>query len=327
MAEEVEDLQPLPRRKPVRPEPAARELLKAADLIRGALNPVALAGNGVIRGGASPALREFVRATGIPVAETFMGKGSLDADDPKFLGTVGLQSNDYKMAGFEDADVVHRDRLRPGRARAVALEPRPRQDDRLHRLGRRRGRRELHPRGRARRRHLPHPLAAGRGVPARAALGRIGPAAPGRRRARSRSRPATTHFPMQPPRALYEIRQALGRGGHPGLRRRPAQAVDRAHVPGLRAEHRADRERPGRHGLRGPGGDRGEARAPGPQGRDGERRRRLPHELPGARDGDAAEDAVRERSSGRTSSTARSSGSRTTSSAGTSASTSRTRTS
>ena len=106
MAEEVEDLQPLPRRKPVRPEPAARELLKAADLIRGALNPVALAGNGVIRGGAAPALREFVRATGIPVAETFMGKGLLDYADPKALGTVGLHSRDYAMAGFDDADVV-----------------------------------------------------------------------------------------------------------------------------------------------------------------------------------------------------------------------------
>src|SRR5947208_6861165 len=106
IASDVEDLEPLPRRKPVRPEPAARELLKAADLVRGALNPVALAGNGVIRGGAAPALREFVRATGIPVAETFMAKGLLDPADPKALGTVGLQSNDYNMAGFEDADVV-----------------------------------------------------------------------------------------------------------------------------------------------------------------------------------------------------------------------------
>src|SRR5436309_2445969 len=66
----------------------------------------ALAGNGVVRGGAAPALREFVRATGIPVAETFMGKGTMDPDDPKALGSVGLQSGDYKMAGFEVADLV-----------------------------------------------------------------------------------------------------------------------------------------------------------------------------------------------------------------------------
>jgi acetolactate synthase-1/2/3 large subunit len=105
MEAEVEG-EPLPRRKPVLPEPSARELLKAADIIRGALNPVALAGNGVIRAGASPALREFTRQTGIPVATTFMGKGVVDASSPESLGTVGLQAGDYRMAGFDQADVV-----------------------------------------------------------------------------------------------------------------------------------------------------------------------------------------------------------------------------
>jgi acetolactate synthase I/II/III large subunit len=75
-------------------------------VIRAALNPVALAGNGVVRTGAAPALREFSRATGIPVAETFMAKGLLDYEDPNALGTVGLQSRDYALAGFEDADVI-----------------------------------------------------------------------------------------------------------------------------------------------------------------------------------------------------------------------------
>jgi acetolactate synthase-1/2/3 large subunit len=35
-----------------------------------------------------------------------MGKGALDYADPRALGTVGLQSRDYALAGFEDADVV-----------------------------------------------------------------------------------------------------------------------------------------------------------------------------------------------------------------------------
>jgi acetolactate synthase-1/2/3 large subunit len=100
------DSEPLPRRRPVKPEPGARELFKAADAIRNAINPVALAGNGVVRAGGAPALREFCRATGIAVAETFMGKGLLDYTDPKALGTVGLQSSDYALAGFDDADVV-----------------------------------------------------------------------------------------------------------------------------------------------------------------------------------------------------------------------------
>ena len=85
MAAEV-DAAPLPRRRPVEPEPAARELLKAVDLIRNAINPVALAGNGVVRARAAPALREFCRATGIAVAETFMGKGLLDYTDPQGAG-------------------------------------------------------------------------------------------------------------------------------------------------------------------------------------------------------------------------------------------------
>jgi len=103
---DVSGLEPLPRRRPVKPEPSARELLKAADLIRNAINPVALAGNGAVRAGAAPALREFCRATGIAVAETFMGKGVLDYEDPRALGTVGLQSRDYALAGFDEADVV-----------------------------------------------------------------------------------------------------------------------------------------------------------------------------------------------------------------------------
>jgi acetolactate synthase I/II/III large subunit len=106
MAADTEELEPLPRRRLVSPEPAARELLKAADLIRGAISPVILAGNGVVRARAAPALRELCRATGIAVAETFMGKGVVDVDDQAALGTVGLHDRDYAMAGFEDADVV-----------------------------------------------------------------------------------------------------------------------------------------------------------------------------------------------------------------------------
>src|ERR671915_486477 len=106
MAEPVE-AEPLPvRMAQRRPEPSAQELLEAVELIRNAVHPVVLAGNGVARTGAAPALREFARATGIGVAETFMGKGGLDYVDPHALGTVGIQSRDYALAGFDDADVV-----------------------------------------------------------------------------------------------------------------------------------------------------------------------------------------------------------------------------
>jgi acetolactate synthase-1/2/3 large subunit len=209
MATEVEGVEPLPRRKPVRPEPAARELLKAADLVRGALNPVALVGNGVIRGGAAPALREFVRATGIPVAETFMGKGVIDNHDPKFLGTVGLQSNDYKLAGFEDADLVlaigydlveHAPKhWNPGRDKtivcidSVAAEIDEFFIPEVELIG------DIY--------HILTRLAEEcRHVPHSGGSDRLRELVDGRFQASA----SDDHFPVQPPRALWEIRQALG---------------------------------------------------------------------------------------------------------------------
>jgi acetolactate synthase-1/2/3 large subunit len=100
------DATPLPRRAPVQPEPGGKELQRAAELIDAAENPIVLAGNGAIRAHAGRALRAFVHTTGIPVAETFMAKGLVDYEDPHSLGTVGLQTRDYEMAGFEDADLV-----------------------------------------------------------------------------------------------------------------------------------------------------------------------------------------------------------------------------
>ncbi|HZB98265.1 MAG TPA: acetolactate synthase large subunit, partial [Candidatus Sulfotelmatobacter sp.] len=92
--------------RPALVESSPGELGRASYLIRSARNPVILAGNGVVRGRAAAALREFSEATGIPAAETFMGKGLLPADSPQALGAVGLQAGDYSLAGFDEADLV-----------------------------------------------------------------------------------------------------------------------------------------------------------------------------------------------------------------------------
>src|SRR5262249_19211094 len=60
------DAEPLPvNPHQRRQEPSAGELLEAVEIIRGAINPIILAGNGVARACAAPALRELARATGI----------------------------------------------------------------------------------------------------------------------------------------------------------------------------------------------------------------------------------------------------------------------
>jgi acetolactate synthase-1/2/3 large subunit len=209
MAAEI-DAAPLPRRTVTPPEPQARELLRAADIIRGALNPVALAGNGVVRGGATPALRELVRATGIPVAETFMGKGLLPYDEPKALGSVGLQSGDYAMAGFEDADVViaigydlvehSPEHWNPRRdKRIVCIDSLPAETDayfipEVELVG------DLY--------HTLTRLAEEcRHVPHQGGSTRLREVVLGRFEAAKDD----DAFPVQPPRALWEIRQALGR--------------------------------------------------------------------------------------------------------------------
>jgi 3D-(3,5/4)-trihydroxycyclohexane-1,2-dione acylhydrolase (decyclizing) len=75
---------PVPR--PV-PEPAA--LARAAALIRQSRRPLIISGGGTIYAEATRALRAFAEATGIPVAETQAGKGSLRYDHPLALGAIG----------------------------------------------------------------------------------------------------------------------------------------------------------------------------------------------------------------------------------------------
>jgi len=98
--------EPLARTEPAHPEPSGDDVQRAIELITGAEHPIVLGGYGVVRAGATPALRAFAERTGIAVATTFMAKGLLDPDDEGSLGAVGLQAGDYRMAGFDEADLV-----------------------------------------------------------------------------------------------------------------------------------------------------------------------------------------------------------------------------
>ena len=89
-----------------RPEPDSRRLAEAVALIRGAKRPLIVAGGGVIYSEATDALRAFVEQTGIPVAETQAGKGSLPYDHPAALGAVGATGTFAANRVAADADVA-----------------------------------------------------------------------------------------------------------------------------------------------------------------------------------------------------------------------------
>ncbi|MFD8279801.1 3D-(3,5/4)-trihydroxycyclohexane-1,2-dione acylhydrolase (decyclizing) [Streptomyces solisilvae] len=72
-----------------RPAPEAAEVAAAVRTVRAARRPLIVAGGGVHHSEAEEALRALVDATGIPVASTQAGKGSLRYDHPADIGGIG----------------------------------------------------------------------------------------------------------------------------------------------------------------------------------------------------------------------------------------------
>ncbi len=105
-AADVEKLAPLKVQYPTPPIAPAGKCAQVAEIISGAIRPVIMAGNGVIRERASAALVEFAETLNVPVATTFMAKGVIPYSHPLCLGAIGLQAHDYVAFGFDRADVV-----------------------------------------------------------------------------------------------------------------------------------------------------------------------------------------------------------------------------
>jgi 3D-(3,5/4)-trihydroxycyclohexane-1,2-dione acylhydrolase (decyclizing) len=89
-----------------RPEPDGRALDRAAAMLRAADRPLIVAGGGVIYSEASDALRRLVETTGIPIAETQAGKGSLPFDHSLNLGAIGATGTLAANRIAHQADVV-----------------------------------------------------------------------------------------------------------------------------------------------------------------------------------------------------------------------------
>jgi len=89
-----------------RTRPDSSLLKRAIEIIKQSKKPLIIAGGGTIYSDATSILKNLVNRTGIPVAETFAGKGSLNYNEPQNLGAVGVTGTPGAIEIAKDADVV-----------------------------------------------------------------------------------------------------------------------------------------------------------------------------------------------------------------------------
>src|ERR687889_2327018 len=89
-----------------RPLPELELVERTADLVRSSRRPMIVSGGGTIYSGATEALSRFSETTGIPVAETQAGKGSMPYDHPLALGAVGATGTFASNRAAREADLV-----------------------------------------------------------------------------------------------------------------------------------------------------------------------------------------------------------------------------
>lgn len=89
-----------------RTRPDASLMQEAIKKIKGSKSPLIIAGGGTIYSGATEILADLVDQTGIPVVETFAGKGSLPYNNPNNLGAAGVTGTPGAVEMARDADVI-----------------------------------------------------------------------------------------------------------------------------------------------------------------------------------------------------------------------------
>ena len=89
-----------------RMSPNKKSLQETAELIKNSKTPLIIAGGGIIYSDAEAALSDFSNKTGIPVAETQAGKGSIPWDHPQCLGAIGVTGTSSANILAKKSDLV-----------------------------------------------------------------------------------------------------------------------------------------------------------------------------------------------------------------------------
>ena len=92
--------------KIARPRPDVSSIKEAAKWIMASKMPLIISGGGVIYSEATAILQKLVEKTGIPVAETFAGKGALPYNHPSNLGAAGATGTPGANEISGEADLI-----------------------------------------------------------------------------------------------------------------------------------------------------------------------------------------------------------------------------
>jgi acetolactate synthase-1/2/3 large subunit len=95
----------LPGYRPVT-KPHGKQVREAARLLATARRPVLYVGGGVVRAGASEALRRLVDVTGAAVVTTLMARGAVPDSHPQHLGMPGMHGTVPAVAALQKADLI-----------------------------------------------------------------------------------------------------------------------------------------------------------------------------------------------------------------------------
>jgi acetolactate synthase-1/2/3 large subunit len=88
------------------PPPSAAIIREIVAAIRASRKPIIYCGGGVVASNAAEELREFATKTGIPVAMTLQGLGSLASDHYLSLNMLGMHGTVYANYAINDADLL-----------------------------------------------------------------------------------------------------------------------------------------------------------------------------------------------------------------------------
>ena len=83
-----------------------QEIDALVDAVRASKRPLIIAGGGVLYSRAEAALAALAESTGIPVAETQAGKGTLSWQHPRALGSIGVTGSVAANAAAQEADLI-----------------------------------------------------------------------------------------------------------------------------------------------------------------------------------------------------------------------------